>query len=85
MTRMLASVANSAEAQVVLQLGADLIDLKDPARGALGAIPMETAREIDGIHRAASPDKRDARRSTLRWGTTPLAGENAGGDGRGLP
>jgi dihydroneopterin aldolase len=44
MTRMLASVVNSAEAEVVLRLGADVIDLKDPRRGALGAIPLETAR-----------------------------------------
>ena len=45
MTRMLASVANAAEAELVLRLGADIIDLKDPERGALGAIPLETARD----------------------------------------
>ena len=45
MTRMLASVVNAAEADVVLRLGADVIDLKDPGRGALGAVPLETARE----------------------------------------
>ena len=45
MTRMLASVADAAEAEVVLQLGADVIDLKDPRRGALGAVPLDAARE----------------------------------------
>ena len=45
-TRMLASVANAAEADVVLRHGADVIDLKDPERGALGAVPLETARDM---------------------------------------
>jgi (5-formylfuran-3-yl)methyl phosphate synthase len=45
MTRMLASVADAAEAEVVLQLGADVIDLKDPRRGALGAVPIDAARD----------------------------------------
>jgi dihydroneopterin aldolase len=41
---MLASVADAAEAEAVLQLGADVVDLKDPRRGALGAVPLEAAR-----------------------------------------
>jgi dihydroneopterin aldolase len=45
MTRMLASVANAAEAGAVVQLGADVIDLKDARRGALGAVSLDTARE----------------------------------------
>jgi dihydroneopterin aldolase len=45
MTRMLASVADAAEAAVVLQLGADVVDLKDTRRGALGAVPLDVARE----------------------------------------
>ena len=45
MTRMLASVADATEADVVLRLGADVIDLKDPRQGALGAVPLETVRE----------------------------------------
>jgi (5-formylfuran-3-yl)methyl phosphate synthase len=44
MTRMLASVADAAEAGVVLQFGADIVDLKDPQRGALGAVSLECAR-----------------------------------------
>jgi dihydroneopterin aldolase len=42
---MLASVTTAAEAEAVWQLGADIIDLKDPGRGALGSISLETARE----------------------------------------
>jgi (5-formylfuran-3-yl)methyl phosphate synthase len=45
MTRMLASVADAAEAGVGVQFGADVIDLKDARRGALGAVPLDTARE----------------------------------------
>jgi (5-formylfuran-3-yl)methyl phosphate synthase len=41
MTRMLASVATIEEAEQALAFGADFIDLKDPARGALGAWPLE--------------------------------------------
>jgi (5-formylfuran-3-yl)methyl phosphate synthase len=49
MTRMLASVADAAEAEVVLQLGADVVDLKDARRGALGAVPLDAAREAIAV------------------------------------
>ena len=45
MTRMLASVADAAEAGVVVQLGADVVDLKDARRGALGAVALDAARQ----------------------------------------
>jgi (5-formylfuran-3-yl)methyl phosphate synthase len=38
MTAFLASVRDAAEAEIALGSGADVIDLKDPARGALGAL-----------------------------------------------
>jgi FolB domain-containing protein len=38
MTRMLASVNGPQEAEIALAGGADIIDLKDPAKGALGAV-----------------------------------------------
>jgi dihydroneopterin aldolase len=38
MTRFLASVRCGVEAQAALAAGADIIDLKDPARGAVGAL-----------------------------------------------
>jgi uncharacterized protein (UPF0264 family) len=46
MTGMLASVTSPEEAQIVLQAGADIIDLKDPARGALGARPAAVIQAI---------------------------------------
>jgi uncharacterized protein (UPF0264 family) len=46
MTRMLASVNSLAEAKLVYRAGADIIDLKQPAAGALGALPLETIAEI---------------------------------------
>ena len=42
----LASVTSADEAVAALNSGADLIDAKDPATGALGALPRETLRAI---------------------------------------
>lgn len=44
MTLMLASVADAAEAEIALIEGADVIDLKDPAEGPLGALEISTVR-----------------------------------------
>lgn len=46
MTRMLASVQDLEEALLVLEAGADLIDLKAPSAGALGALPLEDVQRI---------------------------------------
>ncbi|HEY8428213.1 MAG TPA: (5-formylfuran-3-yl)methyl phosphate synthase [Sandaracinaceae bacterium] len=46
MTAMLASVRNRDEAELAAALGADLVDLKDPAAGALGALPLATIRAV---------------------------------------
>ena len=43
---MLASVANLDEALLVADEGVDLIDLKDPSQGALGAVTTELALEV---------------------------------------
>lgn len=45
MTLFLASVTGPAEAAIALQGGADIIDLKDPSRGALAALPPATVRD----------------------------------------
>jgi dihydroneopterin aldolase len=52
MTLMLASVTGPAEAEVALDAGVDIIDLKDPSAGALGALPGETVR--DAVARIAA-------------------------------
>ncbi len=50
MTGMLASVRNLEEAKLVYQGGADIIDLKEPYDGALGAVPLnEIHRVVDDL------------------------------------
>ncbi|HLF97753.1 MAG TPA: (5-formylfuran-3-yl)methyl phosphate synthase [Methylococcaceae bacterium] len=46
MTGFLASVVSLEEARLALQGGADLVDLKNPAEGALGALPLATVRHV---------------------------------------
>lgn len=46
--RLLASVADPGEAELACALGADIVDLKDPARGALGAWPEASLRRAVG-------------------------------------
>ena len=43
---MLASVVDAREALLCLEGGADVIDCKDPAQGALGAVAEAVAREV---------------------------------------
>lgn len=49
MTQMLASVANAQEALIALRADVDIIDLKNPAEGALGTLPISVIREIVAI------------------------------------
>ncbi len=50
MTGMLASVRNLEEAELVYHGGADIIDLKEPSEGALGAAPLsEIHRVVDDL------------------------------------
>ncbi len=46
MTQMLASVTSMQEALIALEAGVDIIDLKNPAEGALGALPLTVIHEI---------------------------------------
>ena len=43
---LLVSVRNAEEAAAALAGGADVIDAKDPAAGALGPVPVQVFREI---------------------------------------
>jgi len=45
-TRLLVSVTSVEEALLAVEAGADIIDLKDPSQGALGALPLPLAAEI---------------------------------------
>ena len=64
MTQMLASVTSATEALIALELGADIIDLKNPHTGALGALPLLTLKEI-----VAAIDGRQTLSATI--GDTP--------------
>ncbi len=46
MTGMLASINSLQEARLIENLAIDIIDLKQPAQGALGALPATTIRQI---------------------------------------
>jgi len=46
MSQLLISVTSIKEAQIALEYGADIIDLKDPELGALGALPIALISEI---------------------------------------
>jgi len=46
MTLFLASVRDPAEAEIAFLAGADVIDIKDPAQGALGAVDRDTSMAI---------------------------------------
>jgi len=46
MTRLLVSVRNAEEALAALRAGADLIDVKEPAKGSLGAPTTQAVEEV---------------------------------------
>jgi dihydroneopterin aldolase len=75
MTLMLATVVDAAEALIVLEGGADIIDFADPSRGPLAAAPFETIRKgveaIGGRARISaalrpSPDEASALAAAVR-------------------
>lgn len=49
MTGMLASVSNLQEAKIALQENVDIIDLKDPTQGALGAVASDVVSSVVGF------------------------------------
>lgn len=54
--RLLVSAKDEAEALLAARAGVDFIDLKDPATGALGGLPLERLRTIVAALRAAPVD-----------------------------
>lgn len=55
MTAFLASVRSAAEARLVLPAGVDVLDVKEPDAGALGAVSDATLREIVACVNGAVP------------------------------
>jgi uncharacterized protein (UPF0264 family) len=47
--QLLVSVSNPQEAAIAIAGGADVIDAKDPATGALGAVSLSTLRQIHAV------------------------------------
>lgn len=54
MTALLASAATRQEAELLVSLSVDILDLKDPAQGALGALPCP---EVHSIVKALKPQR----------------------------
>jgi len=65
MTQLLISVTSIEEAQIALENGADFIDLKDPAQGALGALPLVTISEIVSYVKVVSNSTRKLTSATI--------------------
>lgn len=55
MTKFLASVATTEEAKIALAAKVDIIDLKDPSAGALGAVTDDIVRAVVKLVDGASP------------------------------
>ncbi|MBL8825698.1 MAG: hypothetical protein JNM18_01845 [Planctomycetaceae bacterium] len=55
MARLLVSVRDATEAAVALAAGVDLLDLKEPRAGALGAVSADIVREVAGLIDARTP------------------------------
>jgi uncharacterized protein (UPF0264 family) len=53
--KLLISVSNAAEASDALAGGADIIDAKDPRRGALGAVTLDVLRDIVDVVGTSQP------------------------------
>ncbi|MDZ4099492.1 MAG: (5-formylfuran-3-yl)methyl phosphate synthase [Methylophilaceae bacterium] len=51
MTGLLVSVANISEAKIAIDAGVDILDMKNPAEGALGRLKLQTITEITAICR----------------------------------
>lgn len=58
MVRLLVSVRDAAEALLAAGAGADFIDLKEPANGALGALAPEQVAKIVSLLRLRYPGRR---------------------------
>lgn len=80
--QLLVSVANSTDAQNAVDGGADLVDAKDPAAGALGAVSLDTLRQIQTAvagRRAVSAalgdaeDEETIERTAFEYGSAGLA------------
>jgi uncharacterized protein (UPF0264 family) len=69
MIQLLISVTSIEEAQMALENGADIIDLKDPSKGALGALPLlQIQTVVDYVNRV----KQDQVMTSATIGDLPM-------------
>jgi uncharacterized protein (UPF0264 family) len=73
MPQLLVSVTSVKEAQIALQCGVDIIDLKDPDQGALGALPLALITEIVTFVNIKSESERKLTSATI--GDLPMEPE----------
>jgi uncharacterized protein (UPF0264 family) len=69
MTLFLASVRDAAEAEMAIGAGADIVDLKDPGQGALGALAPDTIATCVSVVAGRAP-------VSATIGDLPLQGES---------
>ena len=84
MTKMLASVTGVEEAEIAIAGGADIIDLKDPTAGALGARGDRNHPAGRDLRRRTPRDKRRLRRPADGARNDPRQGRRDRRDRRGL-
>ena len=76
MTRLLVSVRSLDEARVALEAGVDLIDLKEPARGPLGAVDLEVVEAVSQFVASRVPTS-TALGELIDWNPSTAAGLHA--------
>lgn len=72
-TQLLISVTSIEEAKMALENGADIIDLKDPSSGALGALPLEQIKLIVAYVKTKEGDNKKLTSATI--GDLPMVPE----------
>ncbi len=72
-TQLLISVTSIEEAQIALENGADIIDLKEPSAGALGALPIERIQAI--VAYVKSRNDAGAKLTSATIGDLPMQSE----------
>jgi uncharacterized protein (UPF0264 family) len=73
MPQLLISVKSIAEAKIAMDSGADIIDLKDPDHGALGALPLELVAKIVTFVNATGQSENKVTSATI--GDLPMVPE----------
>lgn len=70
MTKFLISVTSIEEAMVAIECGADIIDLKDPVQGALGALSLDKVETIVAF--VGALNERDKKTISATIGDLPM-------------